>query len=158
MEDKIAHLESELDAATKKKNELAQQVEDCTLKLERAEKLIGGLGGERTRWTETVEQLKKDLVNVVGDVVVSSGTIAYLGPFTPAFRQMTPPSSGRWSSFPAARTDRQPTPPAGWGKTEDSSIPPPTAVNRWRRKSQATAGAVMRISTAVPEVCEVTDR
>ena len=88
VEDKIAHLEKELNAATTKKNDLAQQVEDCTLKLERAEKLIGGLGGERTRWTETVEQLKKDLVNVVGDVVVSSGTIAYLGPFTPAFRQM----------------------------------------------------------------------
>jgi hypothetical protein len=26
------------------------QVEDCCVKLTRADKLIGGLGGERTRW------------------------------------------------------------------------------------------------------------
>ena len=30
---------------------------DCTVKLTRAEKLIGGLGGEKTRWQTTVQQL-----------------------------------------------------------------------------------------------------
>jgi hypothetical protein len=50
------------------------QVKDCEVKLQRADKLIGGLGGERIRWQATVEQLKHDLVNVVGDVVVAAGT------------------------------------------------------------------------------------
>lgn len=45
----------------------------------RADKLIGGLGGERVRWQSTVEQLSLDLVNVVGDVVVAAGSIAYAG-------------------------------------------------------------------------------
>jgi hypothetical protein len=49
------------------------QVKDCEVKLQRADKLIGGLGGERIRWQATVEQLKHDLVNVVGDVVVAAG-------------------------------------------------------------------------------------
>lgn len=55
------------------------QVMECTVKLQRADKLIGGLGGERVRWQATVEQLGLDLINVVGDVVVASGAIAYSG-------------------------------------------------------------------------------
>ena len=86
VEEKIAVLEKDFSEAMAKKEALAQQVEDCTIKLERAEKLIGGLGGEKVRWTETVEQLSKDLINVMGDVIISAGTIAYSGPFTPQFR------------------------------------------------------------------------
>ncbi len=52
---------------------------DCTVKLQRADKLIGGLGGERVRWQATVDQLGQDLINVVGDVVVAAGCIAYSG-------------------------------------------------------------------------------
>eukprot|EP00951_Prasinocladus_malaysianus_P050018 scaffold675984_cov39-Prasinocladus_malaysianus.AAC.1 len=66
---KIAQLEQEFDEAVAKKDALARQVKDCEVKLERADKLIGGLGGEKIRWQATVEQLEKDLVNVVGDVV-----------------------------------------------------------------------------------------
>jgi len=32
-------------------------MEDCQKKLVRAEKMIGGLEGEKTRWTETVALL-----------------------------------------------------------------------------------------------------
>jgi dynein heavy chain len=56
-------------------------------RLERAQKLIGGLGGERTRWTDTCASLAIDFDNLVGDVLVSAGFVAYLGPFTPVFRQ-----------------------------------------------------------------------
>jgi hypothetical protein len=48
-------------------------VADCQVKLQRADKLIGGLGGERTRWAATVQQLQSDLHNVVGDVVLAAG-------------------------------------------------------------------------------------
>ena len=34
---------------TKQKEELEEQVDTCAKKLERAEKLIGGLGGEKDR-------------------------------------------------------------------------------------------------------------
>lgn len=62
------------------------QVNDCTVKLQRADKLIGGLGGERVRWQATVDQLGHDMVNVVGDVAIAAGSIAYAGPFTPVYR------------------------------------------------------------------------
>ncbi|KAL0019092.1 hypothetical protein WJX77_000912 [Trebouxia sp. C0004] len=88
VEANIHSLESEYSEATAKKESLAQQVAECTVKLTRAEKLIGGLGGEKSRWQATVEQLALDMENVVGDVVVAAGCIAYSGPFTPAFRQL----------------------------------------------------------------------
>ena len=49
VEEKIAKLEADYDKAVKKQDELAKEVSDCKVKLERAEKLIGGLGGERVR-------------------------------------------------------------------------------------------------------------
>ena len=57
VEASISSLESQYAEATAKKESLAQQVADCTVKLTRAEKLIGGLGGEKSRWQATVEQL-----------------------------------------------------------------------------------------------------
>lgn len=62
------------------------QVDNCGKKLIRAEKLIGGLGGEKSRWTEAAKNLQVIYDNLLGDILVSAGVIAYLGPFTLAFR------------------------------------------------------------------------
>ena len=42
---------------TKKKEDLEANILLCEQKLDRAEKLIGGLGGEKSRWTETAADL-----------------------------------------------------------------------------------------------------
>lgn len=44
--------------------------------------LIGGLADEKVRWAESVSTADAMLVNVVGDVMVASGAVAYLGAFT----------------------------------------------------------------------------
>jgi dynein heavy chain len=87
VEDRIATLEANFDAANTKKNQLVEDVEACRARLDRAQKLIGGLGGERTRWTQSCADLAVTYGNLVGDVLVSSGFVAYLGPFTPTFRK-----------------------------------------------------------------------
>ena len=86
VEDRIADLESKYSAAVDKKDELARQVIDCEQKLERANKLISGLGGEKIRWGESVQELTIAFDAVVGDVLVAAGGIAYLGPFTAFYR------------------------------------------------------------------------
>ena len=48
---------------------------------------MGGLGGERARWSEFAKDLGAKMVNVVGDVALTSGIIAYLGAFTSQYRQ-----------------------------------------------------------------------
>ena len=56
----------------------------------RAEKLIGGLGGEKTRWSQAARDLSRQYDNLTGDVLVSAGIVAYLGAFTSAFRHVSP--------------------------------------------------------------------
>jgi hypothetical protein len=70
-----------------KKKQLEEEVDLCEKKLERATKLIGGLGGEKTRWTEVAHKLGEDYVNLTGDVLLSAGCIAYLGAFTSSYRE-----------------------------------------------------------------------
>nr|AML30859.1 axonemal inner arm dynein heavy chain 3 [Marsilea vestita] len=87
VEKKIQRLEAELDAAVRKKDELEKKASDCQKRLDRAGKLIGGLGGERARWGETIRMLTTNITHVVGDVAVAAGSIAYAGPFTPNYRK-----------------------------------------------------------------------
>ncbi len=51
-------------------------------KKNRAETLIGSLGSEKNRWSESALALNDSLVNVVGDVLLAGGCVAYLGCFT----------------------------------------------------------------------------
>nr|CAD7443931.1 unnamed protein product [Timema bartmani] len=114
--DKLQTLNDEFAAKTKKKKELEDAIDATRQQLERAEKLIGnllpivvthnplnhshpdrlvinnvypvgGLGGEKTRWSETAENLTDLLTNVIGDVLLSAGVLAYQGAFTVDYRQ-----------------------------------------------------------------------
>jgi len=65
---------------------LIDRVEDCKTKLIRAEKLISGLGGEKSRWKASSENLAIVYTNLTGDVLISAGMIAYLGAFDSVYR------------------------------------------------------------------------
>ena len=49
MQQKLASLKAQFEENNKKKLQLEHDVDQCSKKLARAEKLIGGLGGEKTR-------------------------------------------------------------------------------------------------------------
>jgi len=85
--DKLAELQKALDEAEAKKARLQAEVTDCSNKLKRAEQLINGLGTERVRWGELSKELGVLYDNVTGDVMLSSGVIAYLGAFTAHYRE-----------------------------------------------------------------------
>ncbi len=55
--------------------------EHCSLQL------IGGLADEKGRWEESIARFEVLLKNFVGDMVVASAYVAYLGPFTMEFRK-----------------------------------------------------------------------
>uniref|UniRef100_A0A8C1EJH5 Dynein axonemal heavy chain 7 n=1 Tax=Cyprinus carpio carpio TaxID=630221 RepID=A0A8C1EJH5_CYPCA len=88
VQDKLAKLQETLEANKNKKADLENQVELCSKKLERAEQLIGGLGGEKTRWSETAYNLGELYNNLTGDILISAAIVAYLGAFTSSFRQV----------------------------------------------------------------------
>jgi len=84
--DKVAMLEKNMEGAVNQKEELAAKVADATVKNDRAGRLLGGLGGEKIRWIETVKRLTEEESNLIGDVCLSAGYVAYLGPFTSQYR------------------------------------------------------------------------
>jgi dynein heavy chain len=86
VQDDLAQLQNNLADAVAKKEKLIKDVDLTEKKLIRAQQLIEGLGGEKQRWTDSSLELGKKLVNVPGDVLLSSGLIAYLGVFTSQFR------------------------------------------------------------------------
>lgn len=79
-------LNNQLKETQEKKLRLETEVDSCSKKLSRASKLIGGLGGEKVRWTAVAADLTRDYGNLTGDVLLSSGYIAYLGAFTQTYR------------------------------------------------------------------------
>nr|XP_008166211.1 dynein axonemal heavy chain 12 isoform X1 [Chrysemys picta bellii] len=87
VENHLAKLQQTFVEKTEEKARLEFQVALCAKKLERAEKLIGGLGGEKSRWCNAANDLQNTYDNLTGDVLISAGVIAYLGAFTIAFRQ-----------------------------------------------------------------------
>ncbi|CAB4028487.1 dynein heavy chain 12, axonemal-like, partial [Paramuricea clavata] len=87
VEERLANLKSQFQEMTEKKEHLEFQVDLCSKKLDRAQKLIGGLGGEKDRWSAAAADLQRVYDNLTGDVLISSGVIAYLGAFTSLFRK-----------------------------------------------------------------------
>ncbi|KAL7306450.1 hypothetical protein TKK_0001865 [Trichogramma kaykai] len=83
---KLAKLNDQLARTIDTKIDLENQVTLCRNKLIRAEKLISGLGGEKSRWTECAENLELVYQCLPGDVLISCAMIAYLGPYTNAYR------------------------------------------------------------------------
>ncbi|KAI9202130.1 dynein heavy chain and region D6 of dynein motor-domain-containing protein [Polychytrium aggregatum] len=84
--DRLQALDDNLTALSRKKDRLEKEVKSCEEQLDRAQKLLGGLGGEKQRWTEVVHQLDGTLYHLTGDVLISAGVIAYLGAFTKMYR------------------------------------------------------------------------
>ncbi|XP_063362018.1 dynein axonemal heavy chain 3 [Cydia amplana] len=85
--DKLQALNDEFAGMTRKKKGLEDEIELCSTKLSRAEQLIGGLGGEKARWSELAHDLQELLGKVIGDVLLAAGFIAYLGPYTVNYRR-----------------------------------------------------------------------
>ncbi|XP_041639844.1 dynein heavy chain 1, axonemal [Cheilinus undulatus] len=86
VENGIAALQAKYQDCVAKKEELDNNFQLCEARLVRADKLIGGLADEKVRWKETVEHLEYMVNNVAGDVLLSAGYVAYLGPFTGEYR------------------------------------------------------------------------
>ncbi|XP_068129764.1 dynein axonemal heavy chain 3-like [Hyperolius riggenbachi] len=84
---KLKGLQDQLSQKLAEKRVLEENINMTKLKLDRAEKLINGLGGEKQRWRSIATQLGDTYQNIVGDMLLSAAIVAYLGSFTSEFRQ-----------------------------------------------------------------------
>ncbi|PSN29295.1 hypothetical protein C0J52_27232 [Blattella germanica] len=63
------------------------EAKKCQDKMDAAQALIGGLAGERVRWTEQSAMFKAEIERLVGDVLLLTGFLSYAGPFNQEFRR-----------------------------------------------------------------------
>jgi dynein heavy chain len=80
-------LTRELAEAEVQRKEAQDTAERGKMKLELANRLTTALGSEQTRWSEGIESLKYERDLLVGDCLLASTFISYIGPFTKAYRE-----------------------------------------------------------------------
>ncbi|CAM9096885.1 unnamed protein product, partial [Ectocarpus sp. 4 AP-2014] len=132
VEDGLAALQGQYDDALKKKADLENSVDNTNKKLERATTLIEGLGGEKARWLESADRLGVKYVNLTGDVLVSAGVMAYLGPFTATFRNG---QLGDWVSLCKDKNI-----PCAASPTLSGTLGDPVLVRQWNIDGLPTDG------------------
>eukprot|EP00397_Hematodinium_sp_SG-2012_P000031 GEMP01000031.1.p1 GENE.GEMP01000031.1~~GEMP01000031.1.p1 ORF type:complete len:4639 (+),score=1050.01 GEMP01000031.1:391-14307(+) len=84
--DEVAVLDAQLQEAMDKKNALEQNATAMKRKMDAANKLLSGLGGENKRWTEDAKNFAIRRKRLVGDVALASAFVTYCGPFNSEFR------------------------------------------------------------------------
>ena len=87
IEAKRDELEDKFKKQNMEKDSLKQMIIECQSKFVRAQELSEMLKGEKKSWAEAIKRLKEENQNLFGDVVLSAGFLAYLGPFPAAFRK-----------------------------------------------------------------------
>ena len=86
LEKQLDELGKKYEDAMSKKQELQEETEIMERRLVAADKLISGLSSENVRWTNDLEDLKKKRIKLLGDCLVSSAFLSYVGAFSWEFR------------------------------------------------------------------------
>eukprot|EP01012_Entosiphon_sulcatum_P032728 TRINITY_DN4157_c0_g3_i1.p1 TRINITY_DN4157_c0_g3~~TRINITY_DN4157_c0_g3_i1.p1 ORF type:complete len:4135 (-),score=940.22 TRINITY_DN4157_c0_g3_i1:62-12466(-) len=85
-EGKVLRLQKQYQDSIDKKKNIEAEMKITEVRLERAGKLVGGLKDERVRWADEVRKLNEGKRDLVGNMILAAGAVAYLGPFTAAYR------------------------------------------------------------------------
>ncbi|KAJ3083598.1 Dynein heavy chain 6, axonemal, partial [Rhizoclosmatium hyalinum] len=87
VEDQLNKLKETYDNSIKSKKQLADKMEETTLRLARASKLTSALADEQVRWTESVASMNFLIEQLVGNMFLCAASVAYYGAFTSVYRQ-----------------------------------------------------------------------
>uniref|UniRef100_A0A7S4D2X3 Dynein-1, subspecies f n=1 Tax=Eutreptiella gymnastica TaxID=73025 RepID=A0A7S4D2X3_9EUGL len=80
-------LAEKLEKGQAEARKLQEQTALMHKRLDAANRLIGGLGSERKRWTEDSERLRGERAQLVGDCLIGAAFLSYMGAFTFDFRK-----------------------------------------------------------------------
>merc|ERR1711871_1506234 len=86
VQEQLADLEATFKKATAEKQEVEEQAAACNERLGLANRLVGGLASENERWGKEIEILNVGLSLLVGDVMLASAFVSYIGAFDQKFR------------------------------------------------------------------------
>lgn len=86
LDQKLADINAKLQMLKDQETQLNNEITDSMVKLDRANKIIEGLSGEKERWTETVSRLVTEYDLLIGNCLIAAGAVAYSGSFTAQYR------------------------------------------------------------------------
>lgn len=81
-------MQANFDRAMAEKQRLEDDAELTKRRLSSAEALIGGLEGERVRWTNQSKEFDDRIRRLTGDVAIACAFLSYSGPFNQEFRDL----------------------------------------------------------------------
>jgi dynein heavy chain len=55
--------------------------------LDLANRLVNGLADENVRWSNNVVTFKEEVITMIGDALIASAFVSYIGPFSFRFRK-----------------------------------------------------------------------
>eukprot|EP00899_Mesostigma_viride_P014884 jgi/Mesvir1/23397/Mv21091-RA.2 len=84
---KVAALKDKYETSTASKEALQKESDELEIKLERAEKLVSGLAGEKSRWEASISTFEEKMTALPGDCLVAAGFLSYAGPFPSEYRE-----------------------------------------------------------------------
>lgn len=93
--DKLAELNAKFDKTTADMAIYQAELNSLQIKIDRGEKLISGLSGEKTRWEATLIELDDQYEKLIGDCILSAAFMSYCGPFPSEYRDSL---IGNWVS------------------------------------------------------------
>eukprot|EP00803_Ostreobium_quekettii_P011338 evm.model.scf_1312.1 EVM.evm.TU.scf_1312.1 scf_1312:839-40608(+) len=79
-------LRKQFEEKTAEQQDLSAKADLMSRRLEAASRLIDGLGSERVRWTEDMNELEAKINQLVGDCLLTSSFLSYTGAFTFDYR------------------------------------------------------------------------
>ena len=80
------HMQERYEESALRKRALEDELQDLEAKLNRAQKLLSGLAGERERWEGSIVILTASINALPGDVALAAAFLSYAGPFPGTFR------------------------------------------------------------------------
>jgi dynein heavy chain len=85
--DLVAGLQKQYTESVDELKDLEFKAAKCGVELERAEKLVSGLDLQAGSWKTNCDMLTGDITNLVGNMILSAGMIAYAGAFDSEYRE-----------------------------------------------------------------------
>ncbi|KAI8492612.1 Dynein heavy chain 9, axonemal [Branchiostoma belcheri] len=93
----LAELTAAFEKATAEKLRCQEEAESTQRTISLANRLVGGLASENVRWAESVAQFKEQEKMLVGDVLLITAFVSYVGCFTKKYRMDL--MDDRWLPF-----------------------------------------------------------
>ena len=84
--DKLAELEDTYTTTTSTMAAYKAELHSLQVKIDRGDKLISGLSGEKTRWEATLIELDEQFEKLIGDCILAAAFMSYCGPFPSEYR------------------------------------------------------------------------